>query len=153
MKRTIRTLAAAAMAGAIAISVTPAADAQTVSLARVDQGAATRDLITFDAESGLPLGRLADLVRDRGTAAPQVLFVCVQNAGRSQLAAAIDVVLVVKRRTDGTRYLQQIGVPFSQAYIEQTFARHPLLARLIAIERELRAIRAAHRRADPPGSG
>ena len=28
-----------------------------------------------------------------------------------------------------------------------------LLARLIAIERELRAIRAAHRRADPPGSG
>lgn len=30
MKRTIRTLAAAAMAGAIAISVTPAADAQTI---------------------------------------------------------------------------------------------------------------------------
>ena len=29
MKRTVRTLAAAAMAGAIAISVTPAADAQT----------------------------------------------------------------------------------------------------------------------------
>lgn len=28
----------------------------------------------------------------------------------AQLAAAIDVVLVVKRRTDGTRYLQQIGV-------------------------------------------
>ncbi|MFW6598364.1 metalloregulator ArsR/SmtB family transcription factor [Propionibacteriaceae bacterium Y2011] len=33
--------------------------------------------------------RLADLVRDRGTAAPQVLFVCVANAGRSQLAAAL----------------------------------------------------------------
>jgi ArsR family transcriptional regulator len=33
--------------------------------------------------------RLADLTRDRVTAVPQVLFVCVQNAGRSQLAAAI----------------------------------------------------------------
>lgn len=33
--------------------------------------------------------RLADLVRDRSTAAPQVLFVCVANAGRSQLAAAL----------------------------------------------------------------
>lgn len=33
--------------------------------------------------------RLADLARDRATAAPQVLFVCVQNAGRSQLAAAL----------------------------------------------------------------
>ena len=33
--------------------------------------------------------RLADLERDRGSGAPQVLFVCVQNAGRSQLAAAL----------------------------------------------------------------
>ncbi|MGO0577949.1 metalloregulator ArsR/SmtB family transcription factor [Ornithinimicrobium panacihumi] len=33
--------------------------------------------------------RLADLTRDRATAAPQVLFVCVANAGRSQLAAAL----------------------------------------------------------------
>ncbi|KAA9393102.1 metalloregulator ArsR/SmtB family transcription factor [Kocuria coralli] len=33
--------------------------------------------------------RLADLARDRATAAPQVLFVCVANAGRSQLAAAL----------------------------------------------------------------
>ncbi|MFK3679877.1 metalloregulator ArsR/SmtB family transcription factor [Microbacterium sp. NPDC090218] len=33
--------------------------------------------------------RLSDLGRDRGTAAPQVLFVCVANAGRSQLAAAL----------------------------------------------------------------
>ena len=33
--------------------------------------------------------RLADLGRDRGTGAPQILFVCVANAGRSQLAAAI----------------------------------------------------------------
>lgn len=32
--------------------------------------------------------RLADLVRDRTAGVPQVLFVCVQNAGRSQLAAA-----------------------------------------------------------------
>mgnify|MGYP000452738981 CR=1 FL=1 len=34
--------------------------------------------------------RLADLARDRSAGVPQVLFVCVQNAGRSQLAAAID---------------------------------------------------------------
>src|SRR5699024_6497019 len=33
--------------------------------------------------------RLADLTRDRSSGVPQVLFVCVQNAGRSQLAAAI----------------------------------------------------------------
>lgn len=33
--------------------------------------------------------RLADLVRDRSSGVPQVLFVCVQNAGRSQLAAAL----------------------------------------------------------------
>ncbi|CAM3825862.1 metalloregulator ArsR/SmtB family transcription factor [Isoptericola cucumis] len=33
--------------------------------------------------------RLADLTRDAGTARPQVLFVCVANAGRSQLAAAL----------------------------------------------------------------
>ncbi|WP_309127504.1 metalloregulator ArsR/SmtB family transcription factor [Microbacterium sp.] len=33
--------------------------------------------------------RLADLTRDRDVSAPQVLFVCVANAGRSQLAAAL----------------------------------------------------------------
>lgn len=33
--------------------------------------------------------RLADLTRERSSGVPQVLFVCVQNAGRSQLAAAI----------------------------------------------------------------
>ncbi len=33
--------------------------------------------------------RLADVARDRATGVPQVLFVCVQNAGRSQLAAAL----------------------------------------------------------------
>lgn len=33
--------------------------------------------------------RLADLHRDRTASAPQVLFVCVANAGRSQLAAAL----------------------------------------------------------------
>ena len=33
--------------------------------------------------------RLADLTRERATAPPQVLFVCVANAGRSQLAAAL----------------------------------------------------------------
>lgn len=33
--------------------------------------------------------RLADLTRDRESGVPQVLFVCVANAGRSQLAAAL----------------------------------------------------------------
>lgn len=33
--------------------------------------------------------RLADLTRDRASGVPQVLFVCVANAGRSQLAAAL----------------------------------------------------------------
>ncbi|WP_202843514.1 NAD-glutamate dehydrogenase [Luteimonas saliphila] len=29
------------------------------------------------------------------------------------------------------RYLQQVGVPFSQSYVEETFARNPLIARLL----------------------
>ncbi|TDK22477.1 NAD-glutamate dehydrogenase [Luteimonas aestuarii] len=29
------------------------------------------------------------------------------------------------------KYLQQVGVPFSQNYVEATFARHPLIARLL----------------------
>ncbi|MDH5829902.1 NAD-glutamate dehydrogenase [Luteimonas sp. M1R5S18] len=29
------------------------------------------------------------------------------------------------------RYLQQVGVPFSQSYVEDTFARNPLIARLL----------------------
>ena len=33
--------------------------------------------------------RLSDLTRDRDASVPQVLFVCVANAGRSQLAAAL----------------------------------------------------------------
>lgn len=33
--------------------------------------------------------RLSDLTRDRAASPPQVLFVCVANAGRSQLAAAL----------------------------------------------------------------
>ena len=33
--------------------------------------------------------RLSDLTRDRDSSVPQVLFVCVANAGRSQLAAAL----------------------------------------------------------------
>lgn len=33
--------------------------------------------------------RLADMARDPGSSVPQVLFVCVANAGRSQLAAAL----------------------------------------------------------------
>jgi glutamate dehydrogenase len=30
-----------------------------------------------------------------------------------------------------SKYLQQVGVPFSQVYVEQTFSRYPLLARLL----------------------
>lgn len=33
--------------------------------------------------------RLADLSREQGSGAPQILFLCVANAGRSQLAAAL----------------------------------------------------------------
>src|SRR3546814_11890180 len=29
------------------------------------------------------------------------------------------------------KYLQQVGVPFSQSYVEETFNRYPLLARLV----------------------
>lgn len=58
----------------------------------------------------IPLGerfarqRLADLSRDRETSAPQVLFVCVQNAGRSQLAAAL-----VHKLSDGKVVARSAG--------------------------------------------
>lgn len=56
--------------------------------------------------------RLADLSRDRDTAAPQVLFVCVQNAGRSQLAAAL-----VNKLSDGKVVARSAGSsPASQVH-------------------------------------
>ncbi|MCG7309206.1 metalloregulator ArsR/SmtB family transcription factor [Brachybacterium sp. ACRRE] len=48
--------------------------------------------------------RLADLTRDREAGRPQVLFVCVANAGRSQLAAAI-----VNRLADGKVIARSAG--------------------------------------------
>ncbi|MEE8736979.1 metalloregulator ArsR/SmtB family transcription factor [Bifidobacterium subtile] len=48
--------------------------------------------------------RLADLTRDRETGVPQVLFVCVQNAGRSQLAAAL-----VNQMADGKVMARSAG--------------------------------------------
>ncbi|OYO01069.1 ArsR family transcriptional regulator [Propionibacteriaceae bacterium ES.041] len=48
--------------------------------------------------------RLADLTRDRETGVPQVLFVCVANAGRSQLAAAL-----VNRLADGRVIARSAG--------------------------------------------
>ena len=48
--------------------------------------------------------RLTDLAKDRSSGVPQVLFVCVQNAGRSQLAAAI-----VNQLADGTVIARSAG--------------------------------------------
>lgn len=48
--------------------------------------------------------RLADLARDRTTGVPQVLFVCVANAGRSQLAAAL-----VNQLADGNVIARSAG--------------------------------------------
>lgn len=48
--------------------------------------------------------RLSDLARDRSVAVPQVLFVCVANAGRSQLAAAL-----VNRYADGRVVARSAG--------------------------------------------
>lgn len=48
--------------------------------------------------------RLADLDRERGSGPPQVLFVCVQNAGRSQLAAAM-----ANRLSDGRVIARSAG--------------------------------------------
>ena len=55
--------------------------------------------------------RLADLTRTRGSGTPQVLFVCVQNAGRSQLAAAITESLTgggVRARSAGSHPAAEI---------------------------------------------
>lgn len=48
--------------------------------------------------------RLSDIARDRATGVPQVLFVCVANAGRSQLAAAI-----LNREADGRVIARSAG--------------------------------------------
>ena len=48
--------------------------------------------------------RLTDLTRDRETGVSQVLFVCVQNAGRSQLAAAL-----VNQMADGKVVARSAG--------------------------------------------
>lgn len=48
--------------------------------------------------------RIADLLRDRSVGAPHVLFVCVQNAGRSQLAAAL-----VEQRSGGAVVARSAG--------------------------------------------
>ncbi|WP_201612874.1 metalloregulator ArsR/SmtB family transcription factor [Gulosibacter hominis] len=48
--------------------------------------------------------RLADLTRDRAAGTPQVLFVCVQNAGRSQLAAVL-----LNRLSGGTVIARSAG--------------------------------------------
>ncbi|UOQ57019.1 metalloregulator ArsR/SmtB family transcription factor [Leucobacter allii] len=56
--------------------------------------------------------RLADLTRDRETGVPQVLFVCVANAGRSQLAAAI-----ANRLADGRVIARSAGsTPASEVH-------------------------------------
>lgn len=48
--------------------------------------------------------RLSDMSRDRTTGVPQVLFVCVQNAGRSQLAAAL-----LNQRSNGAVIARSAG--------------------------------------------
>jgi len=64
--------------------------------------------------------RLADLARDRATGVPQVLFVCVQNAGRSQLAAAL-----VNQLADGRVIARSAGsMPAADV--------HPLVRSLLA---------------------
>ena len=56
--------------------------------------------------------RLTDLAKDRSSGVPQVLFVCVQNAGRSQLAAAI-----VNQLADGTVIARSAGsTPASEVH-------------------------------------
>src|SRR5690606_12741128 len=49
---------------------------------------------------------------------------------RLVLAASLDWRQVALLR-GYARYLQQVGVPFSQSYVEDTFARNPLIARLL----------------------
>lgn len=49
---------------------------------------------------------------------------------RLVLGAGLDWRQISVLRAYG-KYLLQVGVPFSQSYVEQTFARYPLLARLV----------------------
>lgn len=71
--------------GLDAATVTTLVRESYVALAR--SASITRHLIPLTERFARQ--RLSDLTRDRTTAAPQVLFVCVSNAGRSQLAAAL----------------------------------------------------------------
>ncbi|MEV7528941.1 metalloregulator ArsR/SmtB family transcription factor [Agrococcus sediminis] len=58
--------------------------------------------------------RIADVLRDRTAGVPHVLFVCVQNAGRSQLAAAL-----VEQRSGGAVVARSAGsMPAAEVHPE-----------------------------------
>ena len=63
---------------------------------------------------------------------------------RLVLAAGLDWRQVAVLR-GYSKYLQQVGVPFSQSYVEETFARHPVIARLV--------VELFETRFDPAGEG
>ncbi len=63
---------------------------------------------------------------------------------RLVLAAGLDWRQVAMLR-GYSKYLQQVGVPFSQTYVEETFAKHPAVARLM--------VELFEARFDPAGEG
>lgn len=67
--------------------------------------------------------RLHDLTRDKASGVPQVLFVCVQNAGRSQLAAAL-----VNQLAQGKVVARSAGSVPAQAVHPQV---RPMLADIV----------------------
>ncbi|MDG6348253.1 NAD-glutamate dehydrogenase [Luteimonas sp. 8-5] len=91
----------------------------------------------FEVEAARPDLDITTLEADFEEAFAQLWRGQAENDGfnRLILGASLTWRQVSVLRAYG-KYLQQVGVPFSQSYVEETFNRYPLLARLVVAQFE-----------------
>src|SRR5690606_20193192 len=99
---------------------------------RIDVDGTTVFIQDFEVESSVPGLDVERAGADFAEAFARTWRGEAENDGlnRLVLAASLDWRQVALLR-GYARYLQQVGVPFSQSYVEDTFARNPLIARLL----------------------
>jgi glutamate dehydrogenase len=86
----------------------------------------------FEVETSNPDADIADVDEDFENAFARIWHGDAENDGfnRLILGAGLSWRQVAMLRAY-SKYLQQVGVPFSQSYVEETFNRYPVLARLM----------------------
>jgi glutamate dehydrogenase len=99
---------------------------------RIDVDGTTVFIQDFEVESGVAGLDVESAAADFSEAFARTWRGEAENDGlnRLVLSASLDWRQVALLR-GYARYLQQVGVPFSQSYVEDTFSRNPLLARLL----------------------